>query len=87
MALLSAKAETAYLALARVAAQIGAENYKRYLAEPAYRRPKQFPITEAHRDVCDAMLDVMAGRITVDEAFALIHRYDVEAQRWPDDEA
>lgn len=74
--------EHASKALSHVADQIGRANYARHLAIPEYRRPKRYSPTEAHRDVVAAILDVLNGRLSVNDAFALIHRSDVEAQRF-----
>lgn len=74
----------AYRALSAAADAIGRNNFERHLAIPASRRPATYSPTEAHRDVVQAMLDVMNGRCTPEQAMALLHRSDVEAERFSD---
>lgn len=75
--------ETAYRALSVCAERIGANNYvtQRAAWEGSPRRFR-FTITEAHRSVVTAMLDVMNGRLSVNDAMGLLHTHDVWEQRF-----
>lgn len=75
----------AYRALGKAADRIGLSNYRRGM--DAWRRAGKHPlryrpyVSEAHRRVIDAMSDVLGGRISVEEAMAILHEYDVEKER------
>lgn len=80
--------ETAYRALSHAAEQMGKNNFAKLplsarigMAKGHVPTGTAWPTT-AHRDVMDAMLDVMNGRITVNDAMALLWRSDVEAERF-----
>lgn len=81
--------ETAYRALSYCAEQMGAQNYARLPEKIRKGREqgKPFPSnvvwpTPAHREVMDAMLDVMSGALDVESAMALLHRSDVHDERY-----
>lgn len=62
----------AYNALRIASNRIGFNNYV-----PGY----YFYVTDGHRDVIDAMNDVLCGHISPDEAMSLLQRGDVLNQR------
>lgn len=87
--------EQTYRALSHVADQIGRENWAKVPARQAQKAmhdgerlgvPPSLTLpnwpSQAHRDVMLAMLDVMNGTIDVETAMALIHRSDVEKERF-----
>lgn len=78
-------AQQAYRALSIAASKIGANNYARQIAahRKAGRSPRtfRFTVTDAHRLVVDSMPAVLAGKITPEQAMAVLHEYDVLQQR------
>lgn len=79
---------TAYLALSAAADRMAEHNFGKLPPTVQAKMVKghvpsgtAWPTT-AHRDVMDAMLDVMNGRSTVEDAMALLWRSDVEAERF-----
>lgn len=76
--------EAAYEALSKVADRIGANNYKSqlqdHLKRGRSRKTFRFFVTDAHRNIVNAMDDVLNGKITSEEAFAMIH-YDYEVNK------
>lgn len=74
--------EQAYRALYNAAEQVGdragrdPKNYRRV------GRKVQFVPSEYHKSLVTAMGDVMAERITVEEACSLLHTYDHDKERW-----
>lgn len=78
-------AELTYRALSVAAERIGGNNYSRQIAEHrrAGRSPRtfRFTVTDAHARVVDGMGDVLAGKITPEQAMAILHEYDVFEQR------
>jgi hypothetical protein len=67
----------AYKALSHAAEQIGKSNYRRGL----YKK-KGYSITPEHQMLVEAMPQVLAGEISVEEAMALLHLPEVERQRF-----
>lgn len=67
--------EQAYNALRVAAERIGQNNYRSGL----YKK-KGYRITQEHQDVLQAMSDVLSGKITPENAMALLHEYDVLKQ-------
>lgn len=79
---------TAYRALSHAADRMAENNFAK-LSTPVQAKMVKGHVpsgtawpTTAHRDVMDAMHDVMNGRTTVEEAMALLWRSDVEAERF-----
>jgi hypothetical protein len=71
--------DQAYHALQVAAERMG---HAAYLAQLGTRRRlRQFVPTQEHRDICQAMSDVWAGRITPAEAMGMLWQYDVMRQR------
>lgn len=70
----------AYKALYKAAERIGANNYANGLYNP--NRRGGYSITQAHKDLIEAMPAVLCGDISPDEAMALLHSYDVEKERF-----
>lgn len=71
-------------ALLIAADKIGANNYDRQRkAWKKSARTFRFTVTSVHRAVIDASYDVMAGRISVNDAMAILHMHDVMAERFP----
>ena len=64
-------------ALLHAAAQVGARNY----ATGAYRRPG-YCITPAHAALTQGAADVLAGRMSVNDAFALVTSPEVMQERF-----
>lgn len=62
----------AYRALSTAAEAVGRNNHRQGKG-----------VTAEHRMLINAMPDVLAGRIGVDQAMALLHEYDVMQQRFP----
>lgn len=80
--------ETAYRALSHAAERMGANNFAKLpdvvraaMAKGHVPTRTAWP-TPAHRDVMDAMLDVMNDRLDVEDAMALLWRSDVWAERF-----
>lgn len=69
----------AYKALRIAAERIGANNYRAGVYNP--RQRGGYSITDAHKDVIEAMRDVLSGAMSPNDAMALLHRSDVEQQR------
>lgn len=63
----------AHRALLTAAERIGANNYRKL--------GKRFTVTVEHRAVIQASSDVLVGKISVNDAMALLHDYDVMEQR------
>lgn len=80
--------ETVYRALSHCAERMAANNFAKLPDKVRARMAKgRVPAgvawpTRAHRDVMDAMLDVMNGRTDVETAMALVWRSDVEKERF-----
>ncbi len=88
MTVCSTTPATAYQALSYAADQMAEHNFAKlpFTARVAMSKGRvpagtAWPTT-AQRDVMDAMLDVMNGRTTVNDAMALLGRSDVEAERF-----
>jgi hypothetical protein len=79
----------AYAALSTAADRIGSNNYHRGLTAHVRAGRKawtyRYEPSAAHRLIVGAMPDVLAGRITPDEAMAYLHDYEVMRERMGDD--
>lgn len=75
----------AYKALLRAAERIGENNYKRGLAGhvKAGRVPHtyRYAPSDAHKRVIAASSAVLAGRISPEQAMAILHEHDVFEER------
>lgn len=69
----------AYAALYAAAEVIGRNNYR--------RMGNRYRVTVEHRRLVEAMSAVLSGKISVDEAMALLHDHDVMEQRFPKQES
>lgn len=75
----------AYMALRNAAEQIGRTNLRSGIYKPKTRRGKMvqgYSITAEHRAVIDAMSDVLSGKISPEEAMALLLSHEVMRQRF-----
>lgn len=71
----------AYRALKIAADRMGANNYAAQVKANKGKPPKRFHVTPEHQCVIDAMPKVLSGKISVDEAMAMLHEYETEKQR------
>lgn len=79
--------DQAYRALSAAADRIGMNNYRRDIAKhlKAGRSRNTFrsTVTEAHRNIVNAMSAVLDDKLSVEDAMALIHEYDADRERFP----
>lgn len=77
----------AYDALSKAADKIGFNNYEAQIrAHRKSRRSErtfQFHVTPEHRAITEAMPQVLDGKISPEDAMALLHGYDTFRQRFP----
>lgn len=69
----------AYRALESAAERMGKSGYKAHTLSKFRKTP--FNPSAEHRVVIQAMPDLLAGKITPEEAMCLLHEYDVLKQR------
>ncbi len=76
----------AYDALNHAASQVGSSNYRAGLYRTTYygngRVRTGYTITPEHRELIEAMPKVLSGEMGVDDAMALVTRYDIMVQRF-----
>lgn len=71
-----------YNALRIAAERIGRNNYRSGIYRPGNRYVRGgYTITDAHKAIIDAMPQVLDGRITPEQAMALLHTYDAMKER------
>lgn len=85
----------AHRALEHAAERIGRNNAASYLRSAAFndlpgvqlsnRKAKRgaYTITPEHRELVEALPALLSGKITPEEAMALLHGYDTMKQRFP----
>lgn len=80
--------QRAYRALSKAADRMGGNNYHAGLIAHVRAGRKastyRYQPTDAHRLIVGAMPDVLAGKITPEEAMAYLHDYDVMRERMGD---
>lgn len=69
----------AHRALEIAADRMGKSSYKAHVLSKFHKTP--FNPSAEHRAVIQAMPDLLAGKITPEEAMSLLHEYDVLKQR------
>ncbi len=69
----------AHRALSHAADRMGKSGYAAHKASRFGKRP--FTPSAAHEEVVKAMPALLAGKITPEEAMALLHTYDVNKER------
>jgi hypothetical protein len=59
----------------------GSTQLRRHLRAGRVRHTFRFVVTEAHREVVDAMSKVLSGEITPEQAMGLLWTYEVAKER------
>lgn len=70
----------AHRALLHAAEQVGANNFRNGLYRS--KRGQPYSITFEHRSLIDGSSDVLAGKMSVNDAMALVTSHDVIQQRF-----